>query len=45
MSDIAASNPEMVTRHIIPGAEHGISYLVDTPKYSALVSDFVKNVL
>lgn len=45
MSDIAQANPSMVTRHIIPGAEHGISYLVDTVKYRALVTEFINQVL
>ena len=45
MSDIAAANTQMVTRHVIPGAEHGISYLVDTPKYRALVTDFISSIL
>lgn len=45
MSDIASGNPSMVTRHIIPGAEHGISYLVDTEKYAALVREFSENLL
>ena len=45
MSDIAQANPSMVTRHIIPGAEHGISYLVDTAKYRALVTEFINQVL
>lgn len=45
MSDIVESNPKMVTRYTIPGADHGISYLVDTEKYQALVTAFVKTVL
>lgn len=45
MSDIANCNPKMVTRHTIPGADHGISYLVDTAKYQSLVTAFVKTVL
>lgn len=45
MSDIVASNPEMVTRYTVPGADHGISYLVDTEKYHALVTSFVEKVL
>lgn len=45
MSDIVNCNPKMVTRHTIPGADHGISYLVDTAKYQALVTAFVKTVL
>ena len=45
MSDIATGNPGMVTRHIIPSAEHGISYLVDTQTYCALMEEFIKTIL
>ncbi len=45
MSDIAASNPAMVTRHTFPGADHGISYLVDTPRYQKIVTEFVEKIL
>ena len=40
----AAVNPEMVQRHTFPGAAHGISYLVDTPRYHALVKDFIHSL-
>jgi len=39
------ANPEMVSYHTISGAEHGISYLVDTPKYQKLVTEFIAKVL
>lgn len=45
MSDIAAQNPKMVTRHTVPGADHGISYLVDTPRYRQIVTDFMQKIL
>jgi len=45
MSDIVSSNPEMVERHTFPGAAHGISYLVDTPRYRSLVMRFLDSVL
>ena len=45
MSDIAKINPQMVSRHLFPGAAHGISYLADTPKYHRLVKDFAAKVL
>lgn len=45
MSDIVQYNPKMVTRYTIPGADHGISYLVDTPKYHAIVTEFINTVL
>ena len=38
---IYEANPSMVSYHIIPDAEHGISFLVDTPRYKSLVKDFV----
>lgn len=41
----AAANPGMVERHIFPGAEHGICYLVDTPRYHALIRAFSARVL
>jgi len=45
MSDIVQSNPRMITRHTFPNADHGISYLVDTPRYQKLVKEFVSSVL
>lgn len=45
MSDIVQSNPRMVTRYTFPNADHGISYLVDTPRYQQIVRDFLSSVL
>ena len=45
MSDIVEQNPTLVTRHTFPGADHGISYLVDTPRYRKLVTEFMEKVL
>lgn len=45
MSDIVQSNPAMITRYTIPGADHGISYLVDTVKYRDIVTAFVNKVI
>lgn len=45
MSDLASQNPEYITRHVFPGAAHGISYLVDTPRYQSIVKEFMANVL
>ena len=45
MSDIAAHNPEMITRVTVPGADHGVSFLVDEALYRKTVSDFVSKVL
>ena len=42
---IQLANPELVTRLTIPGADHGISYLVDTQKYTETVRDFLIKVL
>lgn len=41
---VAHSNPAMVTRVTFPGAAHGISYLVDTPRYHKTVKDFLQKV-
>lgn len=40
-AEVKKANPEMVTFHTIPGAEHGISYLVDTPAYQKYVKEFL----
>ena len=45
MSDIAAENPNMVTRLTIPGADHGISYLVDPATYRRTVTEFIQKIL
>ena len=45
MSDITAHNPELVTRYTFPGAAHGISYLVDRPRYQEIVADFIEKLL
>ena len=42
---IARANPDMVRRYTFPGAAHGISYLVDTPRYHKIVRDFICHVL
>lgn len=39
------ANPKMITRYTFPGAEHGISYLVDTERYRKLVTEFLNKVL
>ena len=43
--EIAAANPALVELHTFPGAEHGMSYLADTPRYTALVNEFCERVL
>ena len=45
MSRIEDSNPEMVSRYTFPHADHGISCLVDGPRYRKIVTDFVSRVL
>ena len=46
MSEAAArANPALVTRHTFPGAEHAISYLVDTGRYHRIVKEFVSTLL
>ena len=42
---IAEANPEMITRYTFPGADHALSYMVDTTRYRKLVTEFVQNVL
>lgn len=42
---IQEANPEKVARHTFPGADHGISYLVDTPGYQKIVTEFMNEVL
>ena len=45
MSDIVAENPALVTRYTFPGADHGFSYLVDTPRYKKIVTEFAEKAL
>lgn len=45
MSDLVSRNPKYITRHTFPGAEHAVSYLVDTERYSAIIKEFVKSCL
>ena len=42
---IAAANPEMIELHTFPDAGHGLSFLVDQPRYERLVRDFLSRVL
>lgn len=42
---VAEANPEKVLRVTFPGAAHGISYLVDTPRYHRIVKQFVSGVM
>ena len=42
---MAAANPARVTRVTFPNAGHGLSYLVDTPRYQALTKSFIDRCL
>ena len=44
-AEVALANPDMVQRFTFPGAAHGISYLVDTPRYHQIVRDFVDRII
>ena len=41
---IAAANPDRIELHTFPEAGHGLSYLVDTERYTSLVRDFCKKI-
>ncbi len=43
--EVLDANPEMIRRYTFPDADHGISYLVDTPRYRKLVTEFVEQVM
>lgn len=45
MSDVVSCNPELIQRHIFPGADHGISCLVDKDRYYAAVKAFITDAL
>lgn len=44
-ADIQRSNPQMVYRCTFPGADHGISFLVNPERYRKLVGEFCEKVL
>jgi hypothetical protein len=41
---IAAANPALIDFNTFPGAGHGVSYLVDTERYTRLVQDFCRRI-
>ena len=43
--EIAAANPAMVELHTFPDAGHGLSFLVDRPRYECIVRGFFARVL
>lgn len=45
MSDIVSENPDLITRFTFPNANHGLSYLEDTPRYKRIVVDFLNQIL
>lgn len=45
MSDIGKHNPDKITRVTVPGADHGISFLVDEDRYRKTVANFADRVL
>ena len=42
---IAAANPALVELHTFPDAGHGLSFLVDRPRYERIVREFFARVL
>lgn len=42
--EIAAANPALIELHTFPDAGHGMSYLNDTPRYTALVNAFCARI-
>lgn len=45
MSDVTGTQTGLIRRYTFPGADHGISYLVDTKRYQRLVKEFAEAVL
>lgn len=43
--EVCTAAPDKVQRHTFPGAEHGISYLVDRKRYRQIVQDFMSKAL
>lgn len=42
---IENANPNMIRRFTFSGADHALSYMVDTPRYQALVKQFISEVI
>lgn len=42
---IMEANPAKVERHTFPGANHGLSYITDKPRYTRLVQEFCDRIL
>ncbi len=43
--EICHANPEMIQLHTFPKADHGLSFLADTPRYKKIVREFVDSIL
>ena len=43
--EVYRASPKQVRRETFPGADHGISYLVDEKRYRRIVAEFVKEAL
>lgn len=41
---IAEANPAMIERYTFPGAEHGISYMIDPERYADILSAFCERI-
>ena len=39
---IAAANPERISLHTFPGADHAMSFIIDEKRYVRLLNDFLK---
>ncbi|MCQ2552709.1 MAG: alpha/beta fold hydrolase [Clostridia bacterium] len=42
--EIAEAAPDIVELHTFPGADHGLSFVVDRPRYEEIVSEFINRV-
>lgn len=43
--EVRAANPVLVSRHTFPTAGHGLSYIVDFPRYERLIREFIEHYL
>ena len=41
---IAEANPAMIERYTFPGAEHGISYMIEPERYADILDGFCKKI-
>lgn len=46
MSEIIQNaNPDIIHRFTFPGADHALSYMVDTPRYQGIIKQFISDVI